>query len=371
MAAPLLPPLRRWLAPAVIAALLVPSLGMVIVRPRAVSMTESRVLAPLPPAPRDPAALARTPRAVDAFLGDHFAFRDPMTALYGKLRWKLGIRTSTAQVVQGAPGWLLLNQGLLRSIGAETDKAAIDGYAKFVCGLGERMAARGKPFLFAMIPGTAAIYPESLPNWARPASEPTAYDLLQDKTRACNVASVDLRRAMTAAKETGQLYRRRDSHWTPRGALIGYNLLVSALGRPDWTILPNEAIWRSEPAPEDDLARMAGIAERATEAVDAPHLFAFKSAPGEPQPIPGLKDNPEQPAYVVGAGAGPTVLVIGDSYTRHFMPPYFAPFVGRLAWIHHRQCGVDLAVLDKVNPDYVILATAERYAVCENAPPSG
>ena len=367
---PLMSPLRRWLAPVVVAALMVPSVGMLAMKPKAISLTESRSLATAPPVPRATADWLKLPRRLDTFVNDHFAFRDDLLDVAGKVRWKLGQRSASGVVVQGAAGWLLLRQGLLRSIGAETDDGVIADYAAFVCGMGARMKQRNIPFLFALIPGTAAIYPESLPAWAHPSEGRNAYDLLESKTRACGVTTVDLRKAMRAAKDTGPLYRKLDTHWTPRGALIGYNLMVSALGRPDWTILPNEAEWLPEVAPDDDLARLTGVARPPPEYQDAPHMVAFKAAPTAKQPISGLKDDPEQPAFIAGAsGAGPTVLVVGDSYTRTFMPPYFAPFVGRLAWIHHRQCGVDPAVFDKVKPDYVVLAPAERYAECKNAPP--
>ncbi len=370
--APLFAPLRRWLAVAIVAALMFPSLGMLATQPRATGAAEDKTLAPLPAPPRSLADLGRLPRATDAYVGDHFALRGPMLDLYGGVRRRLGVRPPPDPVVQGAPGWLLLNDGLMRSIGAEPDEAAIDRYAAFVCDLGAKMKASGKPFLFAVIPGTAAIYPEALPAWAKPAVGRTPYDVLQTRTRDCGVSSVDMRRALRAAKETGRLYRQRDSHWTPRGALIGYNLMVSALGRPDWTILPNEAEWRSEPAIEDDLAKLAGIAERAPEAVDMPHLFAFKAAPASPQPIPGLRDDPAQAAFMVGPGGrGPSILMIGDGYTRPFMPMFFAPFVGRFSWIAHRRCGFDPTVFDRTTPDYVILAVGEREARCEDGRPSG
>src|SRR3989442_1712996 len=43
---------------------------------------------------------------------------------------------------------------------------------------------------------------------------------------------------LAAANATNPVYRRTDTHWNKLGALVGYNVVVSALGKPEWVIAP-------------------------------------------------------------------------------------------------------------------------------------
>jgi len=43
---------------------------------------------------------------------------------------------------------------------------------------------------------------------------------------------------------------------------------------------------------------------------------------------------------------GPTVVVIGDSFTREFWNDYFSLHVGKYVWIHHEECGFFVSVTE-------------------------
>src|SRR6478609_8036073 len=86
----LLSPLRRPLAIAVLAVLAIPVLAMPTRPVETVSMRESRMLAPRPHWPRTLAEARRWPRQVDAYLADHFAFRDPMVRVGEHVQRKVG-----------------------------------------------------------------------------------------------------------------------------------------------------------------------------------------------------------------------------------------------------------------------------------------
>jgi len=61
---------------------------------------------------------------------------------------------------------------------------------------------------------------------------------------------------------------------------------------------------------------------------------------------------------------GPTVLVIGDSFTRGFWQDYFGLHAGKYIWMHHELCGFAVSVVERYAPDVVILAPAERQMFC-------
>ena len=50
---------------------------------------------------------------------------------------------------------------------------------------------------------------------------------------------------------------------------------------------------------------------------------------------------------------GPTIMVIGDSFTSGYFPLFLSQHVGRAAWFHHEYCSFDWAWIDKMRPDEV------------------
>src|SRR3546814_13445623 len=87
---PLFPRLRRPLAIAVLVLLAIPALMAPLTPQRTVSVRENRVLAPAPAWPHDLAAARKVPRQIDAYLADHFAFRDVLVRVEAHLLRRFG-----------------------------------------------------------------------------------------------------------------------------------------------------------------------------------------------------------------------------------------------------------------------------------------
>jgi hypothetical protein len=342
---------------------MVPSVGMVLSGVQSRSITENRMLAPPPGWPHSPAQWRAMPRAVDAYLADHFAFRRLLTTAADRLHWQLGGQITGGTVVRGREGRLFLRDNLLDVTGGVVNLKAVADYSGFVSDMNARLAARSIPMVFSMAPSPAAIYAEALPDWV-PRGEPSAYDLILARTRTCGVKTVDLRPPLLAAKPSGSIYYHRDTHWTPKGAWIAYNALTTALGRPDWRIPHDRLAWLRTPEQSQDLARLAGVTDLGDEMMDAPAL-AKRTESLNAKPIDGIEDHGPRAGFIDETGRpGPTVLFIGDSYSADFMPPYFANSVGRFAWIHQQWCGFDWRVFDAVKPDLVIVMPVDRWASC-------
>jgi hypothetical protein len=359
----LLPAWRRWLAPLVLTVLLVPSVGMLFTRVQSRSAAENRMLAPAPRPPTSLSAWRAFPGAANAYLADHFAFRRFLISTDNTLHWRLGGQIDGGQVLRGKADRLFLRQNLLIVTGANVRPDAVNTYSALICALHDQLAARSVPMVFSMAPSPAVIYPEDLPNWV-PHGPIAEADLLFAQTRACGVKTVDLRPVMRAAKPGGSIYYHHDTHWTERGALIAYNALVQGLGRPDWIKPPDSLHWREAPETMADLQRMSGASDLPTKSMLAPDLTAQRQSLSE-SIIDGLDESLAHSNAIATTGhPGPTVLIIGDSYTQDFMPPYFASHVGKIAWLHHQWCGFDWNVFDRVKPDYVIFMPADRFASC-------
>ena len=65
------------------------------------------------------------------------------------------------------------------------------------------------------------------------------------------------------------------------------------------------------------------------------------------------------------AGPGPTIMVIGDSFTQGYFPLMLSQHAGRAIWIHHHECGFDWKMIDKFRPDEVWWAPTERFMLCD------
>ena len=361
----LLSRLRRPLAIAVLAVLAVPVLLMPLRPVETVSLRENRVLALAPAWPRDLAGARRMPRQIDAYLADHFAFRNLLVRDGQHLQRKLGARVGPPGAVEGKDGWLFLSDGLLQSSGQSRDPAEAGDFADFVCDLNARLAARRIRTGFALIPSPGEIYPEALPAWAGPVKHPTDHDQVIARVRACGVAAVDLRPTLIAAKRHGPIYRRIDSHWTLLGAAFGYNAMLDAVGRPDWRFAIEPSAWYDRSF-VGDLPAMAGLEPREER---APLTGRFEGPALPRVTIQGVHFSNDAPFVIKGKAAGPTVLVIGDSFTKDPMPPLFVDHVGQFAWVHHEECAFDWAIFDRVKPDVVLFAPAERNARCRGGRP--
>ena len=124
-----------------------------------------------------------------------------------------------------------------------------------------------------------------------------------------------------------------DAHWTPRGAIAGFNAMVEADSHPDWRVDPATALGPPTEWKGGDLARMLGVQDDVSEMV-------------EPLAIPliGKDENLSQqgvmPPHLITTGKpGPTILVVGDLFTFHYFPLLLAPHVARVIWVHYDFTG--------------------------------
>jgi hypothetical protein len=358
---------RRWLGPALFLMLAVIGVTTPLVTPQQVSTAENRVLAPAPRAPANWSDLRGFPRQIDRYLADHFTFRSRLLSLALGLNHKIGGAAGPKRAAAGQGGWYFLNDGLLRSAGVVADARETADFAQFVCQVSARLQRRGARVLLALAPSPGEIYPEYLPSWAGPAKRPTDYDRVLASVARCGVQTVDLRSPLLAAKGAGRLYRQTDSHWTTQGAIVGYNAVVRALGRPDWSARPDAMPWRRQVLLDGDLPRQAGLPPQ-PEDVKIYQPFEASAAPPR-HAIPGVAYKERPPYRLVARGDGPSVVVIGDSFTETFFAPLMRDKAGSYVWLHQDECAFDWRAIEAAHPAYVIIAPAERNARCPRGRP--
>ena len=90
---------------------------------------------------------------------------------------------------------------------------------------------RGIPYIFYLAPDAHYVYPEDLPagHEAAAGQTPPGTTFLGFMSELKDIAFVDPRPDLLAAKGALEIYRKTDSHWTQYGSFIAYKTLCRAL----------------------------------------------------------------------------------------------------------------------------------------------
>jgi hypothetical protein len=235
-----------------------------------------------------------------------------------------------------------------------------------IVAMNDALARRGIRFLVALPPNSSTIYQDDLPSWARNPGKKTEYDLLFEELAAHGVKTVDLRPALQKARASGAAYLINDLHWNVSGAVAGFNALVEADGHADWAIDPSSAIGPLAERKGGDIATLAGVADKAVEMTPSLVLKPVGRDEALSHGVEGRVEAARDMAdhEIVTGRSGPTIMVIGDSFTVGYFPLFLSQHVGRAVWFHHEYCGFDWAAIDRIRPDEVWWMPVERYLIC-------
>ena len=351
---------RRWLGALTFLFLATPLLwGMALPdRPETV-FKEGRRLAPTPRAPETLSDWFALPGQIDPWLKDHFGLRYAMIRLHKDLTHSVLFKVDTGALI-GRDGRMFYqgNEMVRQSAGLVLRDERVSDAAGLVAAMRDALANRGIRFLVTVPPNASTVYQDDLPVWAQNRGRKTEYDLFLDDLGAHGVKTVDLRPVLSDARKTGEAYRMYDAHWTPLGAIAGFNAVVDADGHADWRVDPATALGPPAAQRGGDIARMLGLEDDVSETFAK---FALVQKGADATLSGGV-----MPDHEVTTGlAGPNILVIGDSFTAGYFPLMLSQHVGRAIWVNHHQCAFDWKVIDRVRPDEVWWAPTERFLVCD------
>ncbi len=248
--------------------LLVTPLVVGIVKPDgpAAILKEGRKLAPAPTTPDDPADWLILPKEIDAYLKDHFGFRQVMIRAHKDLtKPLLGLGNDLVMIGRDGHMFYIGEETIRQSAGLIMRDQRVSDATDLLVRMNEALAARGIRFLVAIPPNAASIYQDDLPHWAQNPGKRTEYDLILANLGAKGVRAVDLRPPLIKARADGPVFYMHDTHWTNRGALAGFNAIAEADSRPDWRIEAGAALGPPTTRKGGDLARLFGVADSVTE----------------------------------------------------------------------------------------------------------
>jgi alginate O-acetyltransferase complex protein AlgJ len=325
--------------------------------PTASILKEGRTPATVPNVPLTWSDGIALPGRVDAYLKDRFGLRKELIRLGSQITTSTMV-SGSRDVLAGRGGrmYLLQNEAVRQSAGLVMRDRSVMGTAEYLAAKRDILAQRGIRFLVASPPNAATIYPEDLPSWARNDGKTTEYDLLLAELSKRGVSAVDLRPALRGARSEGEIYLRYDSHWSPLGALVGFNAIVGADGHPDWRMDAAAVLAAPTERKGGDLARMMGVQENVAEMVQELTLPGGSGDKWTSSPYSNFEKTGDKPTG--------TVMIVGDSFTASLFPQLLLAHVRKVVWAHHSLCGFDWQSIDRFHPDEVWWMPTERFLSC-------
>jgi hypothetical protein len=305
---------------------------------------------------------------VEAHFNTHLAGRDAIVTAHARLKTDWLGTSPNPKVWLGRDGWLFFNHAAEPGFLPPHDPglpARLDRWAAALSARRTWLAERGIHYLVVAAPDKQSIYPDFLPRLARRRGPSPLDELLERCRHDPDLALLDLREPLRAARPAGTLYRLADSHWTPAGVHAGYAATVTALARWYRNLEPSPPTAFAA-SPErfagGDLARLIGLASRTTETSPRP----VRQTPAHARPVDELVEYQPEPllshvwprVWVNDTPCLPRVLLLGDSFADDEFCELLAEHCGRLVRLG-AYSGQE-ALVERERPDVVICQFVER-----------
>jgi len=355
--------LVKILALAFLGSLFVPLIGAWRHWDFAGASNENRRLAAIPLLPRTFKDAGRYTDRWLSFYRDHFGLRNTLIHAVAVSRFHgLGADTD-GNVIIGKDGWLFFRPDgdhdliAFRGLNPLSDDE-LTAWQNLLEKRNAWLASKGIPFLVVIPPDKQTIYPEYLPPEYQRLRPQSRLDQLVERLRQTHspVRFIDLRAALLAAKPSGILYHKTDTHWNDSGAFVGYSVIIQAVREllPKWNIIPQtrDDFFHGPLHPEvGDLAKM----------MDMPDQYpdqGFQLIRKIPFTIPStLMDRNEIAVQDLNDPTKPRLVFYRDSFGIG-LAQLLGPHFGRIAYAFYYEMNPAFILGEK--PDLVIDEFLER-----------
>jgi alginate O-acetyltransferase complex protein AlgJ len=297
---------------------------------------ENRQLARFPSLQWSAKSINAFPAAFESWYNDHFGLRNQFIRWHHL--WKLGVLhvSPSPSVILGKDGWLFDDDTVAYFRAPPLSADELERWRKFFEERQDFVHSERLPYLLVIAPSPCSIYPEFLPDSVRRGHRETRLDqLLKHMEKHSRVRILDVRPALLAAKRTGRLYNRTDTHWNDLGAYIAYTEIMKGMAAhfPGTEPLPLSAFQiRSQPAAGGDIARLLALPDVfQEEKIELVPLTPRRSRVAEWLP-PG-SDPPGAFSMKQDDPLRPKAIVFHDSFTYASLYPFLAGHF-REIWFH-------------------------------------
>jgi len=307
----------------------------------------------------------KIPGRFESLFNDHLAARKQLTAAHARLRMRMLHSSPTPRVWVGRDEWLFYNHNSDPLYHLRTDPDMpehLDLWTRDLSARRELVEAGGGRFLVVFAPNKQSIYPEylSTDHWQ---TGPTTLDRLLERCRRDSKLQIlDLREPLLAAKSTGQIYLRFDSHWNQMGAYYAYAAIVKALSASFPQLRPlalSEFEFHHAQYQGCDLAVMVGLGDRLVDDIVA---MAVPGRHGRDidEPVPAMTATLQHVRSFIAENDQrhlPRAVMITDSFGEYpavWLREHFSRFVVLGTYSYER------AIIEREKPDVVIQLIVER-----------
>ncbi len=218
----------------------------------------------------------------------------------------------------------------------------------------ETLSEQGIGFYVVVAPNKETIYPQYLPDAIRQGDGPTLFDRILAANKDPLLTIIDLRPALLAAGEEGQVYYRTDTHWNPDGAFAAYRVIAATIGEDFPAVRPHgeKDFTRAPETISGDLSAMLAMKDVLTE-----ESFGLKPL----FPRASRMENTENNAVLKSLSSQtdlPRAMIFRDSFFNGLMPFMMEHFREAVV-VRAFEPDMNWIVAEK--PDLVIIEVAERY----------
>jgi hypothetical protein len=355
----------QWLlVVAFLAVIATPAIGNLLGMDGADPEAENRTLASFPTLNATWTDVTAFLPDLDAWFSDHFAFRQNLVKWYGISRYLwLGV-SPTQTVANGSRGWLYYaDDGGLEDFTNEhlLTESELQTWRETIVRARNWCRAHGIAYAFTILPDKSTIYPEYFPQTARRVSRLSHID--QVLTAVSDIgAAVDVRQELLDAKRHVRVFQKTDTHWNPRGAYVGYRVVIEALRRQLPSIPPPRPLSDfnqvTRQIPGMDLAGMMGLTR-----VLGEEDLRLVPRDGRRYVVIEPKGNIAEAgeARIVTEIPGstlPRAVVFRDSFMSA-MAPFFSEHFSRVVYLWRNDFSVE--EIEKEHPDVVLQEIVGRH----------
>lgn len=337
---------------------------------------ELRPRTDFPQRPRQLADLRTWTDGFTAWFNDRYAFRQELINAYGGILYTVfGQSGFPDRVVVGREGFLFLGHTFTNMLRMHsgfpiwTEAGAAAAFSNLQK-IRQWLAVRNIPFVCAIAPDKASVYPDYLPAWVRAPNTNLPAVRLKQMAQEQNIpellyAPELLQQARN--KYSDDLYWATDTHWSELGAFIYYQDIMrrlNASGAGPFRVLPETGYTVGEHTPSD-LSNFLSyhLPSRDPKFGDSswPTLPAKHVASGIPVSpdtadaiLKNVKHNPQ-------ALNPQKIMIIGDSFSdNHLLPLFQRTFASVLAF-HNQSASANLQLaIETYQPDVLLLEVVER-----------
>ena len=326
--------------------------------------SENRALAKMPEISLK--NIGELPEKIEEAYNDHAPFRAPIRAMWAKLNY-FGFDDSTSDNVligknegERKKSWLFYKSSLDNNSVRDAQGLKVYSESEIQASLTKiesetkKFEEKGARLYYFVAPSKESVYEEFFPENVKIYNEPRTKKLSQYITDQGVNNYYYAYEDMLAAKESGQLYFRHDTHWNELGAFVGFKGLIKMI-EPKYNNLQYN-LGESKTIFGGDLAKMLDIKDYFVD--EQPDVLYMESSNYQEE-----KQRTKTSSIVKtkneAAPIKKKIMVVGDSY-RSAMEDYLAKSFSEVVSLH-RQDYKD-GMFENYNPDIVVYEFAERYS---------